>query len=38
MDSLGGEDVKGGNAAEVAPVLTIGAGSHGGVVVEDVLS
>lgn len=38
MDSLRGEDVQGGDAAEVPPVLAVGAGPYGGVVVEYVFS
>jgi len=38
VDALGGENVEGGDAAEVAPVVTVGTGADGGVVVEDVLS
>ncbi|KAG4946376.1 hypothetical protein JHK87_042383 [Glycine soja] len=37
VDSLHQEDIKGGYAEEVAPVLAIGAGPYGGVVVEDML-
>ena len=33
-----GEDVDGGDAAEVAPVVTVGGGTQSGIVVEDVLS
>lgn len=38
VDALRGENVHGGDAAEVAPELAVGARPHGGVVVEDVLS
>ena len=38
MDALRGENVEGSDAAEVAPVLAVGAGPDSGVVVEDVLS
>ena len=38
MDALRGENVEGGDAAEVAPEIAVGAGSDGAVVVEDVLS
>ncbi|WVZ20871.1 hypothetical protein V8G54_008193 [Vigna mungo] len=38
VDSLGGENVEGGDATEVAPVVTVGTGTDGGVVVENVFS
>jgi len=38
VDALRGENVEGSDAAEVAPVITVGAGPYSGVVVEDVLS
>lgn len=37
VDALRGEDVEGSDAAEVTPVLAVGAGPNGGTVVEDVL-
>ncbi|WVZ20612.1 hypothetical protein V8G54_007934, partial [Vigna mungo] len=37
VDALRGEDVEGSDAAEVTPVLAVGAGPYGGTVVEDVL-
>lgn len=38
VEAVGGEDVEGGDAAEVTPVLAIGGGPQGCVVVEDVFS
>jgi len=38
VDAVGGEEFEGGDAAEVAPVVTVGGGAEGGVVVEDVFA
>ena len=37
MDSLRGEDVQGGDSAEVPPVLAVGAGPYGGVRITTIL-
>lgn len=37
VEAVVGEDVDGGDAAEVAPVVAVRGGTQGGVVVEDVL-
>lgn len=38
VDAVCGEEFEGGDAAQVAPVVAVGGGSKGGVIVEDVFA